>query len=60
MTESPRLSIVIPARNEAAGLRQLLPGLVGLGLDAEILVIDDGSTDDTADVCAEFPGDAGT
>jgi glycosyltransferase involved in cell wall biosynthesis len=48
------LSIVIPARNEAAGLRQLLPGLVGLGLDAEILVVDDGSTDDTANVCAEY------
>jgi glycosyltransferase involved in cell wall biosynthesis len=54
MTPSKRLSIVIPARNEAAGLRQLLPGLVGLALDAEILVVDDGSTDDTADVCAEF------
>jgi glycosyltransferase involved in cell wall biosynthesis len=54
MNLSKRLSIVIPARNEAAGLRQLLPGLVGLKLDAEILVVDDGSTDDTADVCAEF------
>ena len=31
MTPSRRISIVIPARNEAAGLRQLLPGLVGLG-----------------------------
>ncbi len=54
MTPSKCLSIVIPARNEAAGLRQLLPGLVGLALDAEILVVDDGSTDDTANVCAEY------
>ena len=54
MTPSRRVSIVIPARNEAAGLRQLLPGLVGLELDAEILVVDDGSADDTAAVCTEF------
>ena len=46
MTPSRRISIVIPARNEAAGLRQLLPGLVSLALDAEILVVDDGSTDE--------------
>lgn len=54
MPRSDRLSIVIPARNEAAGLRKLLPGLIGLALDAEILVVDDGSTDETADICAEF------
>lgn len=54
MTSSIRFSIVIPARNEANGLRELLPRLVGLINDAEILVIDDGSTDDTADVCLAF------
>jgi len=44
------LTIVIPARNEAEPLRDLLPRLLALHGDAEILVVDDGSTDDTAEV----------
>lgn len=46
------VSIVIPARNEAAGLVRLLPELRALFPEAEILVVDDGSTDDTTAVCA--------
>jgi glycosyltransferase involved in cell wall biosynthesis len=49
-----RVSVVIPARNEAAGLRTILPKIAGLLGDAEIIVVDDGSTDDSAAVCAEF------
>jgi glycosyltransferase involved in cell wall biosynthesis len=47
-----RLSIIIPAKNEGAALRLLLPQVRGLYPDAEILVMDDGSTDDTREVCA--------
>jgi glycosyltransferase involved in cell wall biosynthesis len=46
------LSIVLPAKNEAAALAELLPRLRRAQPDAEIIVVDDGSTDDTAAICA--------
>ena len=46
------ISIVIPAKNEAAALESLLPRLRAVQPNAEILVVDDGSADATAQVCA--------
>jgi 4,4'-diaponeurosporenoate glycosyltransferase len=44
-----RLSIIIPARNEAANLPRLLRSLADqLPADTEVIVADDGSSDDTA------------
>jgi glycosyltransferase involved in cell wall biosynthesis len=54
-TIAKSLSLILPARNEAGGLRRLLPELVALLPDAEIIVVNDGSDDDTLEVCAEFP-----
>lgn len=48
------LSLILPARNEAEGLRRLLPELVATLPDAEIIVVNDGSDDETVVVCAEF------
>ncbi|MDJ0738676.1 MAG: glycosyltransferase family 2 protein [Gammaproteobacteria bacterium] len=45
------LSIILPALNEARSLESLLPGLQSTFPDAEIVVVDDGSRDDTTDVC---------
>ena len=47
-----RVSIVIPAHNEEQGLRQVLPVLRQRHTDAELIVVDDGSTDATAEVAA--------
>jgi glycosyltransferase involved in cell wall biosynthesis len=43
-------SIVLPARDEAENLRQLLPAIRALHPHAELIVVDDGSSDDTAAV----------
>ncbi|MEH6503197.1 MAG: glycosyltransferase family 2 protein [Cycloclasticus sp.] len=45
------ISIVMPCLNEAENLGQLLPAIKTLQPDAEILVINDGSTDSSADLC---------
>jgi glycosyltransferase involved in cell wall biosynthesis len=51
---SETLSIVIPARNEAPGLKALLPKILNLYPDCELIVVNDGSTDDTLLVCKDF------
>ena len=43
-----QISIVLPAKNEAVGLAKTLPALRQQVPEAEIIVVDDGSTDDTA------------
>jgi glycosyltransferase involved in cell wall biosynthesis len=51
---TPQLSIVIPAYNESARIEQTLERVMacvdGQGWDAEVLVVDDGSTDRTVEI----------
>lgn len=47
------LSIVLPAKNEAAALVELLPRLREAHPEAEIIVVDDGSTDQTTEICRQ-------
>lgn len=44
------LSIILPAKNEAESLDLLLPRIRAACPEAEIIVVDDGSTDTTADI----------
>ena len=54
----PKYSIVIPAYNESARLPSTLASVVSCiqtrGWDAEIIVVNDGSTDGTADAVRKF------
>ncbi|KRA76740.1 glycosyl transferase [Lysobacter sp. Root667] len=47
-----RVSVILPAKNESEGLGRVLPLLRSVLPEAEIVVVDDGSTDDTAEVAA--------
>lgn len=48
------LSIIIPAKNESTGLRKILPQIRKLYPEAEILVVNDGSSDNTVDICTDL------
>lgn len=48
------LSVVIPAKNEAENLQKLLPRLLESLPEAEVIVVDDGSTDATQAVLENF------
>ena len=47
-----RISVILPAKNEAEGLQRTLPALRARFPQAEVIVVDDGSTDATAAVAA--------
>lgn len=44
------VSVVIPAKNEEKSIGLVVSGLRGLGLNLQIIVVDDGSTDSTKDL----------
>ena len=52
----PSVSVVVPARNEEASLRACLESLLAqVGIEFEIIVVDDGSTDRTRAIAQSFP-----
>jgi glycosyltransferase involved in cell wall biosynthesis len=53
-----KVSIIVPVYNEAGTVAQVLERLKGVkDFEREIVVVDDGSTDGTADVLKKFAGD---
>jgi glycosyltransferase involved in cell wall biosynthesis len=51
--QNTSLSIVIPAKNEAENLKGFLPRLLAVVGNAEVIVVNDGSTDDTLSICEQ-------
>jgi glycosyltransferase involved in cell wall biosynthesis len=54
--EDPLVSIVVPAYNEAATIEELLRRVDRVPFRHEVIVVDDGSTDGTADIVAGAQG----
>jgi glycosyltransferase involved in cell wall biosynthesis len=51
-----RVSFLVPAFNEARTIREVLERIDALEVESQVVVVDDGSTDGTADVVAEYAG----
>jgi GT2 family glycosyltransferase len=55
-TQWPRVSVVVCSCNGASTLRDCLDGLSELDYpDYEVIVVNDGSTDSTAEIAADYP-----
>src|SRR6201998_3437561 len=53
----PSVSVIVPARNAEASLRACLESLLAqVGIEFEIIVVDDGSTDGTRAIAESFAG----
>ena len=55
MNNQPKVSIIVPIYNMERLIRRCLDSLVGqTERDIEIILVDDGSTDNSADICEEY------
>ncbi len=52
-----RASILIPVYNERATIREIISRVRQVGVPSEIIVVDDGSTDGTAEVLRQLAGE---
>jgi glycosyltransferase involved in cell wall biosynthesis len=50
-----RVSFIIPAYDEARTIGEVLERIDALELDHQVIVVDDGSTDGTAEIAATRP-----
>ena len=48
--ELPKVSVVVPARNEAGNIERIMESVPDMGAQTELVFVEGGSTDDTYDV----------
>ncbi len=53
----PTLSVIIPAFNEAGTIRQVVEAVKEVPIDTEIIVVNDGSTDETPEILEQMRGE---
>jgi len=54
LSERPLVSIIVPAYNEEATIREALERVLAVPVSKEVLVVDDASTDRTAEIASSF------
>ena len=55
MMESPLISVIVPVYNSANSLAECIDSLLGqTATDIEIILVDDGSTDDSSSIFAQY------
>jgi glycosyltransferase involved in cell wall biosynthesis len=50
-----KLTVIVPAYNEAATIAEVIRRVLATGVAEEIVVVDDGSTDGTAEILSHMP-----
>jgi glycosyltransferase involved in cell wall biosynthesis len=57
MDSSPRVSVVVPTYNASGRLKKTIESVLAQTVPPfEVIIVDDGSTDDTKQICANFGG----
>ena len=54
LASAGRISCIVPAHNEEATIGDVLDRLAALDLDLQVIVVDDGSSDRTAEIADDF------
>ena len=54
----PKLSVLVPAYNEASTIEALVEKVLGLDIDLEVVIVNDGSTDGTLAIAEQLAADA--
>jgi len=55
---TPELSVIIPVLNEARTLRTIVDRVLAVDLDMELIIVDDGSTDETPTILESLKSDS--